>query len=527
MEPGQKPRLRKIGLVAILVLLCLIAFIPGLKAPFFYDDLNTILMNPAIQSPGDYGRYFHQLESFSADQARMFRPLVLISLAMNWKWFQDRTLGWHLTNLLGHLLCVILVYFLLQALSGSRQMAFLAAALFAVHPSRVEPVLYLSARSEIFASLFYLLSFLLFLKSQTARKKSAELILGIFSLLGFWLGLFSKDLAITLPAALTLERIFFRQLNRKSIIWLAIFWGNALIYFWVRRALNLYTFLPPARPRPVLENLLLQSRVMVYYLRWLIFPIHNSVEAKFSPVSPAGIILSMLLLAAVVAAGIYLARTKPLIGFLVFFFFIVLSPSSSVVSLVVEGNLVRGYLAGLFIFVVLAELILFAPSAGLRARLKIVLAVIYFVCLLGLSWNWSAAWQSPSRLWSETVKNFPDHSRARNNLGILLERKGNFRQAEREYYQAARTDPGNPSALVNYGRMLFGKEEFDRAELYFRKALELEPWSCTTRINYSQLLISTGRMEEAKQLLDQVNSCPGYQDELDRQKERIRGLLGQ
>jgi len=525
MNPNQASRPRRTGLILILASLSLLAFLPGLRAPFFYDDHNTILMNPAITSPQGYSRYFHRLETFSADQARMFRPLVLISLALNWNWFQDQTLGWHLFNLLAHILCVILIYFLMESLSGSWQMAFLSALLFALHPSRVEPVIYLSARSELLASLFYLLAFFLFLKSQAQDKKSREIILAIFSLIGFWLGLFSKDIAITLPAVLTLERMIFRKLNRKSVFWLGVFWANALIYFLLRRALGLYTFLPPARPRPVLENLLLQARVIIYYLRWLVFPIHNAVEVKFSPLAPATAVISIIILMIILAAGIYLARTRPLIGFFILFFFIVLSPSSSVISLVVEGNPVRVYLAGFSAFVILAELILSGSSAGVFSRWKTGLAALYFICLLILSLSWASAWQSPGKLWRETIKNFPEHSRAHNNLGIILESKGNLDQAKLEYFSAVKHNPENPSALVNYARMLFAQEEFDRAEIYFRKALLLEPWSCTTRINYSQLLITTGRLEEAKQLLDEVSFCPGYQAELDRQKKRLTDLL--
>lgn len=508
-------------MIALLIILSSIPFLPGIKSPFFYDDINTIIMNPAIKAPQSYAQFFHRLESFSADQARMFRPLILISLALNWKCFQDNTLGWHLSNLIAHIICVILVFLLMIALSENWQLAFLSALLFGIHPSRVEPVLYISARSEIFASLFYLLSFLLFLKAHAQNKKIHEIPLGILSIFSFWLALLSKDIAITLPAVLTIERFIFRRLNRKAIYWLTIFWANALLYFFLRRAFNLYTFFPIARPRPVFENLLLQTRVIVYYLRWLLFPIHNSVELKFSPVSPFWIGLSILLLAGILLCAILLLRKKTLMSFFLLFFFIVLSPSSSVVSLVVEGNLLRVYLAGLMVFVFVAHGFLLIKPRSLRVSLL----VIYFICLLILSLNWSREWRSPRILWWETVKNFPSNSRAHNNLGIQLERSGNYAQAEREYESAVKTNPDNANALVNYARMLFSKHEFQRAEIYYKKAIMLEPFNCPARINYSQLLLSTNRIVEAKEILDEINFCPGYEPELANQKNRINALL--
>ncbi len=508
---------------AALMLAGILPFLPGLKAPFFYDDANTIVMNPAIKAPANYGDFFSKLETFSADRSRMFRPLTTISEALNWKWFGDRTLGWHLTSLFAHTLCVLLVFILLESLSGSRSLAFLSALLFALHPSRVEPVLYISARSEIFASLFYLFSFWLFLKSQTQTKKHHEIILGIFSLLGFWLGLFSKDIAITLPAVLTLERVVFRKWNRKAGWWLGIFWANALIYLGLRRVLDLYTFFPAARPRPVADNLLLQARVIAAYLRELLLPVHNVVELKFSPAAPVEIALSIILLAAILICGLFLLRRKPLLGFFTLFFFIVISPSSSVVSLVVEGNITRVYLAGLAVFVVLAEVMLAAWKKSRKTAVMVI--VFYFACLLALSLNWSKTWQSPIRLWSRTVASFPHHSRGHNNLGILLEKSGNYEQAEREYYFAVQSGPENAAGLVNYGRMLFARDELDRAELYFRKAVQLEPHNCPGRIAYSQLLITESRLTEAKELLDAIAFCPGYESQLESQKRRVNALL--
>ena len=239
----------KAGLLIALLAVSALPFLPGRRAPFFYDDYNTIVMNPAIKT-GNYSDYFTKLESFASDRSRMFRPLVVGSLAWNWSTFGDQTAGWHATNLGAHLICVVLVFLLIETLSGSMALAFLAALFFGIHPSRVEPAIYISARSEVFASLFYLLAFYLFLKAMKSGKEARSILLGVFSLAGFWLGLLSKDIAITLPAVLTVERLVFRKLDKKSAIWLAGFWASAGVYFLIRRSLALATFFPPARPRP-------------------------------------------------------------------------------------------------------------------------------------------------------------------------------------------------------------------------------------------------------------------------------------
>jgi tetratricopeptide (TPR) repeat protein len=514
----------KAAMIAVLVVLSVLPLLPAINAPFFYDDYNTIVMNPSIKS-GDISGIFRNPETFSANKARMLRPLVTASLAWNWSEFGKSTAGWHITNLAAHILCVILVFLLIETLSGNTALAFLTTLFFGLHPSRVEPVIYLSARSEVLASLFYLAAFYLFCRAMKTEKKIAGILLGALSIIGFWLGLLSKDIVITLPAVLTLERLVFKKLDRKSIIWLALFWLSAGIYFLIRYSLAIDTFFPPARPRPVWENLLIEARAIVHYLRFLIWPVHPVVESHFSPINIAASVVSLVLIAAILGAGIYLTRKRPLSGFFIFFFFIVLSPSSSIIPLVVHGNIVRVYMAGIGFFVVLSELILAVINAEKGPRVSIPIAALIFICLFIQSANWAGKWPDPAGLWTATVASFPNHSRAHDNLGILLERRGDYYQAEMEYMSAINANPENASALDNYGRILFVKGDFKRAELYFKRSLLAEPFNCITYINYAQMLISDkNRLKEAGKIVDEIPPCPMYETEVLSLKNRIKDL---
>ena len=506
-------------MIIALMILSVLPFLPGIDAPFFYDDFNTIVTNPAIRSP-DLVSYFTHPETFAADRSRMFRPLTTASLALNYQWFGGRIQGWHLTNLFAHILCVAMVFLVVDSLLGSTFLAFLTALWFGIHPSRVVPVVYISARSEIFASFFYLLSFYLFLLMRRSAQKYAGILAGILSLACFWLGLTCKDIAITLPATLTLAVLVFQKPERKTLFWLALFWLSVPIYFLVRHRLNLYSFFPAARPRPVFENLLLQARVVVYYIRWLFFPMHPSVEAQFSPLSTSVAALCAILLAAVLAIGVFLVFKRRAAGFFICFFFIVLSPSSSLVPLVVEGSISRAYLAGLSCFVLFAWLLLQVDAQGRNRITAMILAAVISICLFVFSIDWAGDWKNPGRLWSRTVMVFPRHSPGHDNLGLWLERNGNFPQAEREYVLALISDPENATALDNYGRMLYRKDEFELAEQFFKKSLELKPWNCIARINYGQMLVSLGRVNEAREIVGAIDFCPGYEQEFEELKRR-------
>ena len=235
-------------------------------------------------------------------------------------------------------------------------------------------------------------------------------------------------------------------------------------------------------------------------------------------------VVCIVLLGSLLLTGILLLRRQPLVSFFIFFFFIVLSPSSSLVPLVVQGNLVRVYMASLLVFIVLGQLILLSAKWAGKIPAVMVGAAI-FACLFLLSLQWSEKWDTPRQLWWATVSAFPEHGRARDNLGLALEKEGNLEQAELEYAAAVNATPENANALDNYARLLFARGELERAELLFKKSLQSEPLNCATHINYSQLLITENRLPEAMQLLEEAGDCPNYANELQAQKKRVKDLM--
>jgi len=523
----MKARFKSLQLAVILLLLILgaVPFLPGLKAPFFYDDHNIIVLNPAVQKEQNPLRFFRELESFSAQRVPMLRPLVVLSYWWNWRWFGENTFGWRVVNLSFHLLCLVLVYFLVWELSGSVGLGFLSGLFFALHPSRVVPVIYLSARSELLASFFYLASFLLFRRTMKTKSRMS-IFFGVLSFLGFGLGLFCKSIVITLPAVLTLERLFFRRLDKKSLFWLGIFWAGALGYFFLRQFFELYTFFPPARPRPVWENLLLQARALVYYLRWLIFPVHPTVEAKFTPINYLEAGASIFFLVLLTGGGIYLFIRGSLMGFFLLWFFVLLAPSSSFIPLVVEASLTRCYLAGLGIFFLFAcGFFWLVRLLFLRRKILVIFfAGVIYLSLGILSFSWSEKWNHPTQLWKETLKSFFHHWRAHNNLGLLLKNQGNFSQAEREFLWAIDFNPKDSSALNNYAQLLWAEGEEERAEEYFIRSLSADPGNCSARLAYSEFLLKKGRIEQAGRLVSGMDFCPLHQKELWKIKKEIQAI---
>ena len=165
---------------------------------FHYDDSHSLVDNPHVRSLGNTLRFFYDPGTFSAmPQARMYRPVLLATYALNYAVGEYEPFGYHLINLVLHLVNAWLVWLLAHALLNQRQGALLAALLFAVHPVLSEPVNYISSRSSLLATFFFILAFLVLIQASVrgpSRRHYA--LMAAFCLAG----LGSKSIAITFAA---------------------------------------------------------------------------------------------------------------------------------------------------------------------------------------------------------------------------------------------------------------------------------------------------------------------------------------
>ena len=185
-----------IGVLALLV------YAGSLDNAFQYDDLHSIVENPHIRSLSNIPAFFYQPELFSADPRNaMYRPLVLVSYALNHALSGDSVWSYHLLNLAIHLGTSCLLYALVCQLGGTWVQALLAGLLFALHPLASEPVNYISSRSESLCAFLFLLAFLGY--AHGGRKAWG---LGICAFVG---ALLAKSVGVVLPLVLLLYYLLF------------------------------------------------------------------------------------------------------------------------------------------------------------------------------------------------------------------------------------------------------------------------------------------------------------------------------
>jgi len=349
------------ALIAVLVLL---AYSNTFTSSFHFDDDAAILENPAIKN-------------VTADNIvrllKTNRPIVNLSLMLNYQLNGLNVVGWHVFNVGLHIINSFFAYlFIVWTLNlpqmkakygeKARRMALFGALLFAVHPIQTESVTYIISRSELLAAFFFLVTFLLFIKGATTGKFGYYFAAFASTLLA----MASKEWAATLPAMLFLYDLVFLSGGKiknviksraKAYIVLFLPWG------FIAYILSLYAgatsagFSMSGVNGITAETYLLTSFNVIWtYIRLLFLPINQNLDYDYHlarTLFEFPTLLSFIGHLAVVAAAFWLYRKKGwlLVPFGIAWFYIILSPTQSfvpILDLIFEHRL---YLPSLGLFV--------------------------------------------------------------------------------------------------------------------------------------------------------------------------------
>jgi hypothetical protein len=188
--------------VPALVLLAFAALLPSLLTPFVADDYFHVAeasrLGEAVSRgwvlPIDKGGAWWTPHGLAVEY---FRPLVVVSFAIDRALYGEHALGYHLTNLLLHGAATLLAWAIARRVLGAGIAAWASAALFAIHPCHVQAVSWISGRTDVLAGLFYMAALALYLESR--ERPGARMALSIASVLVFLVALTAKEMAITFP----------------------------------------------------------------------------------------------------------------------------------------------------------------------------------------------------------------------------------------------------------------------------------------------------------------------------------------
>ncbi len=479
-----------------ILLMVLIAYIPAMMGGYVWDDDMYVTQNPLLTMPNGMQKIW-----FSLDSPSQYFPLVYTMFRMEYGLWGLHPFGYHLINVLIHALNAILLWWILRKLRIPG--AWLAAALWALHPVNVESVAWITERKNTLSTFFYMLSILGWMRFLDKDEQRKWLFYGL-SVAATALALFAKTTACTIPAALVIilwlrkERLTLRRMAEISpYVILGVAMGIVSIWWEKYHQGTLgaqFAFTLP-------ERFLIAGHALWFYLGKVILPIKLTFsypQWKIDAASP----LQYLWLVAAIGAGIALWKYRSRIGngplYAGAFFAATLAPMLGFISLYTFRYT---YVADHYQYVAcIAPIVLFAAFMTTRVRPNTaryaVSAVI--ICLFAVGvWRQGYTYKDLETMWNDILKKNPASWMAHEGLGVELYNQGFRDAAMDEYREALRLNPEHWEVYTNLGALLDDGGKYKGAIAAYDKGLKLNPGSPKLHFGRGNSLSHIGQEPEA------------------------------
>jgi protein O-mannosyl-transferase len=494
-ERNAYVRNRAVVACGVAALLGGVVYLNALRNPFVYDDHHTVVENASIA---------HVTDIRAIVFGALTRPIVNGSYAIDRAMWGATPLGFHVTNVLLHMLNVVLLFQLARRFGKDDFTAFAAAALFAVHPMMTEAVGYISGRSEVLCATFFMLALMSGRKwiADPAYMKWAVLTVGLWCA-----ALATKESAAMFPFVflaydwLGAEGTEAARRRRLLTVHLPLI-GAAVLAGIVR--LLIFARIEYVGQTSIHWNYVLLELDVVRRYVWMMF--HPAGQTIFHEVAAVGLLdprlwLATIVLGLILAAAWTLRRVDWVASFGLLWFLLLLVPSSALIALDQGEPMAehRVYLASCGIFLTAGAAIgwlgawvsrVKGPANRLRQGygaqevghyvrgVALALVLIAFGTETMLR---TAVWADPVALWRESVDLAPAHYRPRLLLGEALQVAGRRDEAIEQYQTAIRLRPAEPTGYVKMGQCLAEIGQWAEARRQFFKAIDLDPQNRAAR----------------------------------------------
>jgi len=481
-----------------------------------YDDVAYVYENPRLAG----GLSLDGIAwAFTHAECFLYHPLTMISLRLDYQLHGLHAGGYHLTNVLLHTASAILLFLLLRQMTGALWRSAFVAAVFAIHPLRVESVAWVTERKDVLATFFFLLTVAAYVRYvRNPYSPARYLPVAVF----FALGLLCKPVAVTLPFVLLLLDGW--PLRRFALGTPAraappaerqpADWGTAR-----RLILEKIPLMAMAGVMCVVTCLVVRKVVFisapislparmgnawiscVVYLRQMVWPTGLAV---FYPFPEKGapfweISLAILLLAVITAGVLAYWRTRPWLWVGWFWYLGMLVP---VIGIVGAGDFAHAdrntCLPQIGLYILLTWAVA-DGSAGWKHRRLVLggLMIAVVGALIICARIQTSYWRDSESLWNRALDCNSDNGVARINLGNAYYAKGDWEAAGAQYRKALEIKPDDAEARNDLGVVLVVKGEPEAAIAQFRKALEIQPHYAEARLHLGNTLFAKGDQEEA------------------------------
>ncbi len=459
-------------MAALLIVITFVVMFPSLKGEFLYwdDDVNIYENQNVKQLTTENVK-----KIFSESVIGNYNPLTILSFAVEYHFFGEKTFNYHLHNILLHIINAFFVFWLLMLFRLRREWALFGALLFAIHPMRVESVAWITERKDVLFAMFYLAAMLSYIYHLKLKKKRFLVLTFVL----FILSLLSKIQAVSFPLALLLvDYLLKRPLKFKLLL-------EKIPYFLLSLAVGLLGvyFLGQQKSLDninysVMERVLLGSYGLCAYLVKFIAPYSLSAIYPFPIQGKFGIFYYIAPFALIaLAVLVYFSTRKSKTVLFGSLFFLV-----NIVFILQVVSAGQGFLADRFSYVPYIGLVFMMAQGGewladKRKKLLPMIGIVAVAMVLfyaGYSFNRVGVWKTTETLFTDVLK-------YDKNVSVAFRNRGNYYRDHKindkamdDYANLMRLTPNDPNAYFSRGKLYFEKKDYDKAFNDFNKSIKLD-----------------------------------------------------
>jgi protein O-mannosyl-transferase len=468
-----------------------------------YDDPRYVYENTQITS----GLSLSGITwAFTHIHSMNWHPLTTISHMLDCQLYNLKAGGHHFTNVLLHSIAAVLLFIALQQMTGAFWRSAFVAAVFAIHPLRVESVAWIAERKDVLSGVFFMLTLLAYVHYTHAPSLGRYAAVALV----FVLGLLSKPMLVTLPFVLLvldywpLSRLGARTPDGKAqslmrvlekIPLIALSFVSSVVTFLAQKGAVGWTEQLPVATR--LNNALVSYVAYIWQMLW---PVNLAV---FYPhpehrLPLWEIILSLLLLICITTLAIALRKQRPYLTTGWLWYLGMLVPVIGLVQVGWQGRADRyTYLPQIGLYIAVTWSV--GDSTAFRRHQRTILsaAAILVIGILSLcAWVQTSYWRDSETLFKHALAVTTNNDVAENNLGIVFLRQGKLDDAISLLQAAVNLRPDNSPAHENLAKALLQKGEVSEALIHYQKLLELQPDNIEVHNIVGTVLVQQGRIRE-------------------------------
>ena len=542
----MQPQKRNLIVFLLLFMFVLVAYGNNYDASWHFDDYHNIVDNPRIHITTGFtfkdlkGALFAGYDKGQYPGRRIYRPVPMLTFALNWYFGRDNVVGYHIVNDVIHLLTTIFLFLsvlnLLMSpnLKGKYQgneytIAFIAAVLWAVNPIQTQAVTYIVQRMAALAAMFYIIGIYFYLKSRRSAHRHHRLWFIAGCVLSFILAMGSKENAVTFPIAVAgIEVLFYQDLSdnntRKKVaaalmiagVFLAVSLTILYIKGDISRVLKGYerrTFTPG-------ERLMTESRILIYYLSQIFYPIASrlslihDIKLSTSLFKPWTTIPAIFAIIALLGIGFSQIIKRPIVALAILFYFLNQIIESTIIplELVFEH---RNYLPSFFLFFPVATGLVWMAhhikkkNTFIQKLLVVSIAGVIFSFCAGTVVR-NKVWATEKTLWEDCIVKAPGMARPYHNLAYYHYRMIGDKNNAMKFYKMSLTKKYPNSKTLHaltfncMATIYFDNGDYKKSLACLKKALEIKPDYQNALYNITLVYMRTGRFSKALDSADRL-----------------------